>query len=185
MKKLITIFIALVALPALAGPLFAAGEKKVTSAEELLGMRIVSQAGEEIGEIKDIKFDSESGEVKFITLSRSDALGVEAGEVAAPLGAFEFDTLNDRATLTVDESRLDTAPRQVDLYDENFQSDLESHYGVSPAWEHDSESMMEDPDKIDDPHYGTEEAAPQTNIDSQDRKNGTKFLYKDKVRTDY
>jgi hypothetical protein len=104
MKKLITTFIALVALAALAGPLFAEGEKKVTSAEELLGMRIVSPAGEEIGEIKDIKL--ESGEVAFIIL---------------------------------DESKLDNVPQQAKSADE-FQRALESQYGTSPAWEHETDN---------------------------------------------
>jgi|GEM_PF-1197586 pentapeptide MXKDX repeat protein len=104
------------------------------TAEELEGMEVVSQEGEEIGEIKMITIDEESGEVKFVTFSKGGILGMGGEEIAAPLSAFEFG--DDQARLTVHESKLKNVPKQTaEATDSDYQRDLETHYGVAPAWE--------------------------------------------------
>ncbi len=154
MKKLITTFFALVAMLALISPLYAAGEydKKSDkagsasiSAEEIEGMKVVSQTGEEIGEIKSAKTDQESGKIKFVTLSKGGVLGMGGEDIAVPFEALRFDQQNEQATLTVNESKLDNAPQQANMSDDEFQRNLESHYGVAPAWEGESNQMETDP----------------------------------------
>jgi sporulation protein YlmC with PRC-barrel domain len=148
MKKLATTFIAAMAMLALASPLYAAGEKKMTeqagtaqsmSPEELKGMQVVSQTGEELGEIADVKTDEQSGQIQFVTISKGGVLGMGGEDIAVPLEAFRIDQESDRATLTVDQSKLDNAPQQADKSNQEFQRELESHYGVSPAWEQDTQ----------------------------------------------
>ncbi|MBM9604929.1 PRC-barrel domain-containing protein [Desulfopila inferna] len=175
MNKLATKLITAAATLAFTVPLYAADEytkssaeqqlesAKIKSAEELKGMQVVSQTGDEIGEIKEVRIDTETGEVQFVTISREGAL--ETGEeiVAAPLGAFEFD--GEQAKLTIDENRLENVPAQAELSDRDYRRDLETHYGVAPAWEKEDPGDTTMTDQMDpDPM----EPAPQTNIDTQD-----------------
>lgn len=107
---------------------------QMITAEKLKGMEVVSQKGEELGQIKKVMIDQQSGEIKFITISRGGILGIGSDEVAAPLSAFEFGV--EQARLTVDQSKLENVPQQkAEATDSDYQRDLETHYGVAPAWE--------------------------------------------------
>lgn len=134
---------------ALASPLYAAGEYKGTegskqsqsqlqsqsqSAEQILGMSVVAQDGENIGEIQDIKIDTRNGRINYVTVQKGGVMGIGGDEgIAVPLEAFQF--TGENAQLTVDKTKLDNAPKQEDLSDQGFQQELQSHYGVSPAWQ--------------------------------------------------
>ena len=113
-----------------------ASTTQIPSADKLEGMEVFSPNGEEIGEISEVNKDQLNGNINYVTVSKGGMLGIGDEDVAVPLEAFRFD--NDRATLTVDPSKLDSAPRQADLTNEQFQRDLQSHYGVSPTWQQDS-----------------------------------------------
>ncbi|MCA1765536.1 MAG: PRC-barrel domain-containing protein [Desulfobulbaceae bacterium] len=105
------------------------------SADELKGMKVINQNGEEIGQIEDANTDSQTGQINYVTLSRGGVLGVGEDQIVAPVEAFSFDREQQRAQLKVDESKLDNVPAQADMDDKSFERQLESHYGVSPAWE--------------------------------------------------
>ena len=106
---------------------------QMITAEELEGMEVVSQKGEELGEIEKITINKQSGEVQFVTFSRGGLLGMGGKEVAAPLSAFEI--RDNKARLTVDQSKLENVPQQnSEVTDSEYQRNLETHYGVAPAW---------------------------------------------------
>lgn len=143
--KILTIFIAGVAMLALASPLYAAGESgktavrksmtgtaQIQSAEELKGMQVFSQAGEKLGFIKSVNTDPTSGLIKFITISKGGFAGVGVEDIAVPIKAFQIDQTYRRATLTVNEIKLDNAPHQAKMSDDEFQRNLEQYYGVAP-----------------------------------------------------
>jgi sporulation protein YlmC with PRC-barrel domain len=156
MKKATITFITSAAL-AFAIPLYAAGEpgmksdsqqqagvtqqqtdqmqsSQIITAENLKGMEVVSQKGEELGKIKKVMIDQQSGEVQFVTIYKGGILGIGGEEVAAPLSAFEIS--DEKARLTVDQSKLENVPQQkAEVTDSTYQRDLETHYGVAPAWE--------------------------------------------------
>ena len=156
MKKLITILISLVAVLALASPLYASGDKKdkklqagamqTQSAEDLEGLSVVSQDGEKIGKITSVTADEQSGQIQFVTISRGGILGMGGEDIAVLHEALRIE--EDQATLTVDRSMLDNVPQQGELSAQEFRSELESHYGVSPAWE--QETGTDDPTKATD-----------------------------------
>jgi sporulation protein YlmC with PRC-barrel domain len=107
---------------------------QMITAEKLKGMEVVSQKGEELGEIKKVMIDQQSGEIHFVTISKGGILGIGGEEVAAPLSAFEIS--DEQARLTVDQSKLENVPQQkAEATDSDYQRDLETHYGVAPAWE--------------------------------------------------
>ncbi len=104
------------------------------TAEKLKGMTIISQQGEEIGEIETVKIDEQSGKVQFVTITKGAVLGMGGEEIAVPLSAFEIG--EDKAKLTVDQSKLVNVPEKTaGVTDSDYQRDLETHYGVAPAWE--------------------------------------------------
>lgn len=174
MKKL-SIFIAGVAMMALAGPLYAAGEShktiskrmtgstQVQSAEELKDMQVFSQEGEKLGPIISVTTDPESGQIKFITFSKGGFAGVGGEEIALPPQAFRIDQTYRRATLLVNESKLDFAPQQERMSDNEFQRNLEQYYGVAPTWQDSSPQMETDPTRSMDQHQPGMRKPPQSN----------------------
>lgn len=107
---------------------------QMITADKLKGMEVVSKEGEEIGKINKITIDKDSGEVQFVTLSKGGIFGMGAEEIAIPLSAFEFS--DEKAKLTVDQTKLDNAPRQTSgVTDSDYLRDLETHYGVAQGRE--------------------------------------------------
>ena len=146
MKRFMTIFLALIAVLALVSPLYAAGDygtKSDTagtaniSAQQLEGMKVVSQSGQDIGEVKNANIDYQTGNVRFVTISRDQAGSMDR-EVAVPFEALRLDQQNDQVVLTVNEDKLDNVPQQAGMTDDEFQRRLDSHYGIAPAWEGDA-----------------------------------------------
>ncbi|MGB3225608.1 MAG: PRC-barrel domain-containing protein [Desulforhopalus sp.] len=153
MKKMTVSLVTIMTSLALSIPVYAATEDQETavtqqdqllqserslirSADKLIGMTIVSRNGEDLGEIQDIKIDIGTGNISHITVTKGGLLGVGGTkDIAVPLEAFSFS--EDNVRLMVDESKLDSAPQQADMADEDFQRGLESHYGISPAWQED------------------------------------------------
>jgi sporulation protein YlmC with PRC-barrel domain len=196
MKKMIVSLVTLMTTLALSAPVYAAttedqetpathqdqllqSDRSLTrSADELIGMKIVSRNGENLGEIQDIKIDIGTGKISHISVKRGGFLGVGGTkDIAVPLEAFSFSENNAR--LMVDESKLDSAPHQADMADEDFQRGLESHYGISPAWQEDQRDnssninveesgemlQKEDPDRPESDFDQMQE--PEVNPDSR------------------
>ena len=159
---------------ALAGPLYGAGESPKTitknmndsahvqSAEDLKDMQVFSQTGEKLGPIISVTTDSESDQIKFITFSKGGFAGIGGEEIALPPQAFQIDHKYRRATLTVDESKLDYAPQQARMSDDEFQRNLEQYYGVAPAWQDNSPQGI-DPSRSMDQHQPGMRKSPQSN----------------------
>lgn len=151
MKKITVSLVTIMTSLALTSPLYAAGESKdpaqtsqsremkagssqLQSARDILGMSVVAENGEALGKIQDIKLDTSSGRINFVTIQKGGVMGIGGQEgIAVPLEAFQFS--DENAKLTVDKTKLDTAPKQSGMSDQEFQRGLESHYGVSPAWQ--------------------------------------------------
>ncbi|MDA3786541.1 MAG: PRC-barrel domain-containing protein [Deltaproteobacteria bacterium] len=164
MKNTTISLIAVMASLSLICSAFAAGEKsadesagaqqnyqlsqsQIPSADELKGLKVINQNGEEIGQIEEVSTDSQTGQINIVTLSRGGVLGMGEEQIAAPVEAFRFDMEQKQAQLTVDQSKLDSAPKQANMDNKSFERKLESHYGVSPAWEdqqQDQDTHMQD-----------------------------------------
>lgn len=116
----------------------------IPSTTELMGMKVVSQDGEELGTIEDVTIDPQTDKIAFVTLqTQGGVLGMGAEKIAAPLEAFNFIPDMKEATLLVDKDKLNNVPEQAGLSDAEFQQKLQSHYGISPAWE--QQQKMEKP----------------------------------------
>jgi sporulation protein YlmC with PRC-barrel domain len=103
------------------------------SSQRIISMPVFDQKGEEIGEIQDINLDTRNGKIQYVTISpNSTGAGAEE-DIAIPLEVLCFD--QNKVVLTIDESILEGAPRlKGPGSDDNFQRDLQSHYGIASPW---------------------------------------------------
>ncbi len=103
------------------------------SARHIIGMVIIDQQGKDRGQIKDIRLDTGSGRIFYITVAPKGISSAEE-EVAVPLEVLRFEP--DRVLLIVDPNKLHGAPKQGNLASgEDFQRDLQRYYGIAPTWQ--------------------------------------------------
>ncbi len=130
-------------------------------AEDLLGMKVVNNAGEDIGKIKEAKADQSSGRVNFVIIAKKGVMGLIGSQYAVPIKALTVSPDAKQATLNVDESLLASAPKKArEMSDVAFQLQLEQHYGIAPAWEAEPEFELE--------QYSPEQGEPSPSQEMMD-----------------
>ena len=83
---------------------------RLMGAETLIGNDVYNLQDEDLGDIKEIMLDMESGEVSYAVLSFGGFLGIADKLFAVPWSALKLDTENKRFTLDVDKEKLESAP---------------------------------------------------------------------------
>ena len=79
-------------------------------ADTLMGNDVFNRDGEDLGDIKEIMIDMNSGRVAYAVLSYSGLLGMGDKLFAVPWAALVLDTENKRFTLNVPKASLAHAP---------------------------------------------------------------------------
>ncbi|RFC37862.1 MAG: PRC-barrel domain-containing protein [Candidatus Nitrotoga sp. SPKER] len=75
----------------------------------LIGNDVYNQIEEDLGDIKEIMLDMESGKVVYAVLSYGGILGIGEKLFAVPWGALTLDTTNKRFILNVKKDQLENA----------------------------------------------------------------------------
>jgi sporulation protein YlmC with PRC-barrel domain len=106
-------------------------------AETLLGDSVVNGANEDLGDIKEIMLDMNTGQVAYAVLAFGGFLGMGEKLFAVPWQALHLDTVNKRFVLDVEKERLKTAPgfdkhAWPDMADVNWAKEVHSFYGTDP-----------------------------------------------------
>jgi len=106
-------------------------------ADTLIGDSVVNAAEEDLGDIKEIMLDMQTGQVAYAVLAFGGFLGVGEKLFAVPWQALHLDTVNKRFVLNVDKDRLKTAPgfdkdAWPDMSDLSWASGIHSFYGTDP-----------------------------------------------------
>ena len=83
---------------------------RLMGANTLIGNDVYSQDEENVGDIKEIMLNTNTGEVCYAVLSYGGFLGVGTKLFAVPWEALTLDTENKRFVLNVDSSILEDAP---------------------------------------------------------------------------
>ncbi|SFM32163.1 PRC-barrel domain-containing protein [Nitrosomonas communis] len=108
---------------------------RLMGADTLIGDDVYNQAGEDLGDIKEIMIDTTNGTVSYAVLSFGGVLGIGEKLFAVPWKALKLDPENKRFVLNVDKERLKDAPgfdkdRWPDMADESWVNKINSYYGI-------------------------------------------------------
>jgi sporulation protein YlmC with PRC-barrel domain len=106
-------------------------------ADTLIGDTVVNAYDVDLGEIKDIMLDMQSGRVAYAVLAFGGFLGLGEKLFAVPWQALHLDTANKRFVLNVDKDRLKQAPgfnkdAWPDMSDVAWASQVHTFYGTDP-----------------------------------------------------
>lgn len=104
-------------------------------ADTLIGNEVVNQNDENVGEIKEIMLEVQTGRVSYAVLSFGGFLGMGEKLFAVPWSALKLDTENKRFVLNVDKERLSEAPgfdkgKWPNMADPAWSSTIHSYYGT-------------------------------------------------------
>jgi uncharacterized protein YrrD len=104
------------------------------SAESIINDDVKNAHNEDLGNIKDIMIDTETGDVKYYVLSFGGFLGMGDKYFAVPPQAMSVDTENECMVLNVDKDRLKNAPgfdkdNWPNMADATFQDEINTFYG--------------------------------------------------------
>lgn len=113
---------------------------QVLSASTLSGDKVTNPEGENLGEIKELMIDLDSGRVAYAVLSFGGFLGMGDKFFAIPWEALRLSTEEHKFYLDVPKDRLKEAPgfdkdHWPGTADREFQNKIYSYYGYKPYWE--------------------------------------------------
>jgi sporulation protein YlmC with PRC-barrel domain len=106
-------------------------------ADTLIGDSVVNSAEEDLGDIKEIMLDMNTGQVAYAVLAFGGFLGMGEKLFAVPWQALHLDTVNHRFVLDVEKERLKNAPgfdkdAWPDMSDVNWAIEIHTFYGTDP-----------------------------------------------------
>jgi sporulation protein YlmC with PRC-barrel domain len=106
-------------------------------ADTLLGEKVVNAYDIELGDIKEIMLDMQTGQVAYAVLAFGGFMGMGEKLFAVPWQALHLDTANQRFLLNVDKDRLKTAPgfdkdAWPDMADMQWANSIHAFYGTAP-----------------------------------------------------
>ena len=106
-------------------------------ADTLIGDSVVNANDEDLGDIKDIMLDMQTGQVVYAVLAFGGFLGMGEKLFAVPWQALHLDTINHRFVLDVEKDYLKTAPgfdkdAWPDMADATWAGGIHDFYGTDP-----------------------------------------------------
>jgi sporulation protein YlmC with PRC-barrel domain len=109
---------------------------QLMGADTLIGDDVYNNDDEDLGDIKEIMLDMQSGEVAYAVLSFGGVLGMGEKLFAVPWQSLTLDTVNKRFILDIDKEQLKNAPgfdkdNWPDMSNTDWSSEIDSFYGTS------------------------------------------------------
>ncbi|WP_075792808.1 PRC-barrel domain-containing protein [Massilia putida] len=107
-------------------------------ADTLIGDSVVNANDDDLGDIKEIMLDMQTGQVAYAVLSFGGFLGMGDKLFAVPWQALHLDTVNKRFVLDIDKQRLQNAPgfdkdAWPDMGDAQWAQQIHTFYGTDPT----------------------------------------------------
>lgn len=108
---------------------------RLMGADTLMGEDVYNSQGEDLGDIKEIMLDMQSGEVAYAVLSFGGVMGMGTKLFAVPWQALQLDTQNKRFILDVSKEKLQRAPGfdkddWPDMASAEFTDEMSSFYNT-------------------------------------------------------
>jgi sporulation protein YlmC with PRC-barrel domain len=114
---------------------------QVLSATTMIGDKVVSPDGEDLGTLKEVMLDLDEGRVSYAVLSFGGFLGFGDKLFAIPWEALSINTEDHTFILNVDKEQLENAPGfdkdnwpDTAQYEAGWLLDVYNYYGYTPYW---------------------------------------------------
>jgi sporulation protein YlmC with PRC-barrel domain len=113
---------------------------ELLGASTLNGDMVCNADGEELGEIKEIMLDTETGRVAYAVMSFGGFLGMGDKLFAVPWAALRLNPNTQRFVLNVERERLERAPgfdkaKWPMMADLAWAAEIHSYYRTAPYWQ--------------------------------------------------
>src|SRR5688500_13090493 len=147
---------------------------RLKGADTLIGEDVYSHRDEDLGDIKEIMLDMNSGKVAYAVLAFGGVMGMGRKLFAVPWNALKLDTENKRFILKADKERLESAPGfdkddWPGMADPTWQNTTHSFYGTSSYTQPYAHTATEPEDTPDTPYDETPYTQSQTTNDDSRR----------------
>jgi sporulation protein YlmC with PRC-barrel domain len=111
---------------------------RLMGADTLIGEDVYNRQQEDLGDIKEIMLDMQSGQVAYAVLSFGGIMGMGEKLFAVPWQSLELDTNNKRFILDASKDQLKSAPgfdkdSWPDMASREFSSQIHDFYGTGQA----------------------------------------------------
>jgi sporulation protein YlmC with PRC-barrel domain len=115
----------------------------VMAASTLDGDKILCMEGEEVGKVKEIMLDVQSGMIAYVVMSSGGFLGIGDKLLAIPWSALTLDTDRKCFLLAMPAERVKNAPgfdkdHWPSMADVTWATSLHQYYGREPYWDLDA-----------------------------------------------
>jgi sporulation protein YlmC with PRC-barrel domain len=114
---------------------------RVLSATTMMGDKVVSREGEDLGTLKELMLDLDEGRINYAVLSFGGFLGMGDKLFAIPWEALTIDTEAHTFILDVNKDQLEDAPGfdqdnwpDEAQYEAGWLLDVYKYYGYTPYW---------------------------------------------------
>ncbi len=110
---------------------------QLMGADTLNGNDVYNQKDEDLGDIKEIMLNMQTGRISYAVLSFGGFLSLGEKLFAVPWEALKLDTENKRFVLNVDKERLEEAPgfdkdSWPNMADSTWAKGIHAYYGTTP-----------------------------------------------------
>ncbi|HVW53558.1 MULTISPECIES: PRC-barrel domain-containing protein [unclassified Trinickia] len=111
----------------------------VMAASTLDGDKILSTDGDEVGKVKDIMLDVQTGRIAYVVMSSGGFLGIGDKLMAIPWSALTLDTTRKCFLLALSSERIRNAPgfdkqHWPSMADATWATSIHQYYGREPYW---------------------------------------------------
>ena len=115
-------------------------QRLVKSSEEVIGVKVLNNADENLGSIKEIMLDKSTGQAGYLVLESGSFLGMGGKLFALPWNAIRYDKEEECFRLPLDKEKLQNAPgfdkdHWPDMADSAWSQKITSYYNTPSSWQ--------------------------------------------------
>jgi len=109
-------------------------------ASNIIGTDVVNSNGDDLGDIKEVVIDPNTGKVAYAVVSFGGFMSMGEKLFAIPFSALVYDEAENEYVLDVSKERLESAPgfdadNWPSMSDEKWNRDVYKYYERPPYWE--------------------------------------------------
>ena len=105
----------------------------VKATAEVVGRKVMNNADDDLGKVKELMLDKVGGQVKYIVLESGSLLGLGGKLFAIPWNSINYDKTKECFRLNLDKDKLKNAPgfdkdHWPDMADRTWAQNVETYY---------------------------------------------------------